>query len=162
MHGRWQEDRSRRSAPRRRTGGSISEFDQRISEFRSSGEFTIPMELGAKPSALDRISMQQWLRERTSSILRICNWYVNYACRDDYGALARDISAWAGIHYFASREPEDKGPLTWPEGNGWIAQRLLAKLRRYVRTNSAVYRIARAGDAMARAHAGDTNTSPTR
>src|SRR5713226_7288162 len=70
-------------------------------------------------------------------------WYVNYACRDDYGALAKDTSAWAGIHYFAARDPEEKGPLTWPEGNGWIAQRLLEKLNRYVRTGAGVYRIAR-------------------
>ena len=51
------------------------------------------------------------------------NWYMNYACRDDYGALAKDTSAWAGIHYFSSREAEEKGPLTWPEGNGWITRR---------------------------------------
>jgi hypothetical protein len=54
-------------------------------------------------------------------------WYINYACRDDYGALAGDTSAWAGVHYFASREPDEKGPLTWPEGNGWITRRLLEK-----------------------------------
>ncbi len=58
----------------------------------------------------------------------------------------RDVSAWAGIHYFASREPEDKGPLTWPEGNGWIARRLLEKLARYVRTGSPVYRVAPDGN----------------
>ena len=73
------------------------------------------------------------------------NWYVNYACRDDYGAPASAVAAWAGIHYFASRENEDKGPFTWPEGNGWIVKRLLAKLGRYVKTNAAVYRIVRDG-----------------
>ncbi len=26
-------------------------------------------------------------------------WYINYACRDDYGALAKDTSAWAGKQY---------------------------------------------------------------
>ena len=83
-------------------------------------------------------------REREVRLATL-RWYANYACRDDYGALARDTSAWAGIHYFASREPEEKGPLTWPEGNGWIAQRLIEKLRRYVTTGSSVYRIARDG-----------------
>ena len=47
-----------------------------------------------------------------------------------------ETSAWAGIHYFASREPEDKGPLTWPEGNGWIPRQLVASLGSYVRTGS--------------------------
>jgi hypothetical protein len=69
------------------------------------------------------------------------NWYVNYACRDDYGALASDTSAWAGIHYFASREPEEKGPLVWPEGNGWIVRRLTERLKPFIHTNSPVYRI---------------------
>jgi hypothetical protein len=77
---------------------------------------------------------------------RILSWYLNYCCRDDYGALAKDTSAWAGIHYFAARDPEEKGPLTWPEGNGWIAQRLLEKLNGYVHTGAGVYRIARDGN----------------
>ncbi len=42
-------------------------------------------------------------------------------------------------------EPEEKGPLTWPEGNGWIAARLIEKLRRYLRTGDVVYRVARNG-----------------
>src|SRR5262249_51358958 len=39
--------------------------------------------------------------------------YIEYACRDDYGALAAQTSAWAGIHYFASRVHDEQGPLTW-------------------------------------------------
>ncbi|MDQ2950379.1 MAG: NAD(P)/FAD-dependent oxidoreductase, partial [Acidobacteriota bacterium] len=62
-----------------------------------------------------------------------------------YGALSRDTSAWAGIHYFAARAPDEKGPLTWPEGNGWITRRLLEKLSKYVRTASSAYRVARDG-----------------
>ncbi len=102
------------------------------------------MERGAKPSPLDHMSMAEWLaRERFDS--PTLRWYINYACRDDYGALAKDTSAWAGVQYFASREPEEKGPLTWPEGNGWIARQLLEKLGRYVRTGSVVYHIRRDG-----------------
>jgi glycine/D-amino acid oxidase-like deaminating enzyme len=143
IFGRWQEGIEPVNATPRDTG-QYQRFSERISELRATGDFTIPMERGAKASPLDRVSMADWLaRERfDSATLR---WYVNYACRDDYGALAKDTSAWAGIHYFASREPEEKGPLTWPEGNGWIAQRLFEKLRQYARTGSAVYRIARDG-----------------
>jgi len=143
IFGRWQEGIEPENATPRDTD-QYRRFNERMSEFRATGEFTIPMERGAKPSPLDQLSMADWLaREKfDSATLR---WYANYACRDDYGALARDTSAWAGIHYFASREPEEKGPLTWPEGNGWIAQRLFEKLRRYVITGSAVYRIARDG-----------------
>ena len=88
--------------------------------------------------------MADWMRQNRFDSPYL-DWYVNYACRDDYGALASSVSAWAGIHYFASRENEDKGPFTWPEGNGWIAKRLLAKLGRYVHTGAAVYRILRDG-----------------
>lgn len=120
-------------------------FASLVDDSRRGGEFTIPMELGARrDSPLDRTSFAAWLdaREFRHPALR---WYLDYACRDDYGALARDTSAWAGIHYFASREPEEKGPLTWPEGNGWIAKRLLAKLGGCVETGAPVYRIERTG-----------------
>jgi hypothetical protein len=71
------------------------------------------------------------------------NWYADYACRDDYGASAGNTSAWAGIHYFASRpREEEQGPLTWPEGNGWIVKQLMAKLGSHVRTGAMVHRIA--------------------
>ena len=67
-------------------------------------------------------------------------WYLDYCCRDDYGAGSAEVSAWAGLHYFASRHgfraPGDEarggegseGVLTWPEGNAWLAERLAAPL----------------------------------
>ena len=72
-------------------------------------------------------------------------WLVDYGCRDDYGARAGDTSAWAGIHYFASRAPQETGPLTWPEGNGWITRRLLAMVGDRVKTGQIVTRVAREG-----------------
>ena len=142
LHGRWQEGIEPETGATARDREQYRRFNELIREFRASGEFTIPMERGARPSALDRQSMAEWLAARRfeSPYLR---WYIDYACRDDYGALARHTSAWAGIHYFASREPEEKGPLTWPEGNGWIAERLIAKLGRYLRPAEAAYRIER-------------------
>jgi glycine/D-amino acid oxidase-like deaminating enzyme len=153
LHGRWQEGIEPLTEATARDREEFRRFAARVHGFRATGEFTIPMELGAKPSPLDNLSMDDWLKqERFNS--RYLHWYINYACRDDYGALARDTSAWAGIHYFASREPEEKGPLTWPEGNGWITRRLLEKLAPYVRTGSMVHRIAREGRKL-RVSAGD-------
>jgi hypothetical protein len=98
--------------------------------------------------------MAEWLRRErfTSPYVR---WYVDYACRDDYGAKAHEVSAWAGIHYFASREHEEQGPLTWPEGNGWIVRRLLDRLGRHVRNNAMVHRITTVGTRY-RVEAGDS------
>ena len=144
LYGRWQEGIEPEAGMTAADRNQFRRFDQRMKEYRASDEFTVPMEPGAKTSALDKGSMAEWLarNEFPSKHLR---WYVDYACRDDYGALSRDTSAWAGIHYFASRAPDEKGPLTWPEGNGWITRRLLAKLSKYVHTGSVVYRIAREG-----------------
>jgi hypothetical protein len=142
LHGRWQEGIEPETASTDRDRQDYRRFQSLIDERRASGEFTIPMERGVKPSALDKVSMQQWMETNrfTSPYL---NWYVNYACRDDYGALAADTSAWAGIHYFASREPEEKGPLVWPEGNGWIVRQLTERLKPWLRTNSPVFHIAK-------------------
>lgn len=144
LYGRWQEGIEPELGATPKDREQYRRFNDKISEFRATGQFTIPMERGAKPSPLDRMSMADWMASEhfDSPALR---WYANYACRDDYGAFAKNTSAWAGIHYFASREPEEKGPLTWPEGNGWIAGQLLKKLNRYVQTGSVVYLVKRDG-----------------
>jgi len=86
--------------------------------------------------------MSEWLRAEGFRSPAL-HWYVDYACRDDYGALARDTSAWAGAHYFASREPHEEGPLTWPEGNGFVVRALLERLGARVVTGAPVHRIER-------------------
>ena len=77
-------------------------------------------------------------------------WYLDYCCRDDYGAGIDTVSAWAGIHYFASRHgfhapgaeiSERESVLTWPEGNGWITQRLASPIGERLLTNRIVIRI---------------------
>jgi len=144
IHGRWQEGLEPVVGVTARDRDQYRRFEERLEQFRATGQFTIPVDRGARPSPLDRISMADWLRQEdlTSTYL---HWYVNYCCRDDFGALAEDTSAWAGIHYFAAREPEEKGPLTWPEGNGWIVRRLEERLKRFVRTSALVHQITRAG-----------------
>ena len=124
---------------------AFSRFDELIAAHRASGEFTIPMADGVRrDSPLDRISMAEWLAQHQLDTPAM-RWYIDYACRDDYGALARDTSAWAGVHYFASRPHDEQGPLTWPEGNGWIAKRLIAMLSDHIRVAEPVARIERAG-----------------
>jgi len=106
--------------------------------------FTLPMAHGsddAEVTQLDQISMADWLDRHafTSSRLR---WYVDFACRDDYGLHAEQTSAWAGLFYFASRQMrpgEDSRPfITWPEGNGRIVAHLARQAKPRVRTGLAV------------------------
>ncbi|HMO18654.1 MAG TPA: NAD(P)-binding protein [Oligoflexia bacterium] len=101
--------------------------------------------------ALDQITGIDFL-EREGIISEKVNWYVNYATRDDYGSLARDVSAWAMLHYFCARDSflmkgaENRTLLTWPEGNSFLVESLLkaVKNERFpIKTNSLVTGIRR-------------------
>ena len=90
-------------------------------------------------AALDRVAFADWL-DRQGLVAPALRWYLDYCCRDDYGAGSAHVSAWAGLHYFASRhgfrapgddghgEPGEAGVLTWPEGNAWLVERLATPL----------------------------------
>lgn len=107
--------------------------------------FTIPVAESSSDFAfrkLDLISMETWLLENNfrSSYLR---WYVNYCCRDDFGAAATNTSAWAGIHYFASRKGKgyqvaSDTVLTWPQGNGWLVDQLKQPVKEKIQTGCLV------------------------
>lgn len=148
LHGEWQEGIEPEIGLTPRDREQFRRFESIIDEFRASGAFTIPMEIGSSKNAnnsdLDSVSFVTFLDQRgfTSPYLR---WYMDYICRDDFGSLARTTSAWAGIHYFAARPKQEAGPITAPEGNGWIVEQLLRQLNEHVVTNAVVYRIERTG-----------------
>ncbi len=110
--------------------------------------FAIPIDFSARDPdllALDRISMRDFLlRHRLDA--EPLHWYVNYACRDDYGCRYDQTSAWMGIHYFASRDARARDAdaddvLTWPEGNGWLVRRLRERLEPHIVTGSLAFRV---------------------
>ncbi|MFT3858750.1 MAG: FAD-dependent oxidoreductase [Aquabacterium sp.] len=79
-------------------------------------------------AALDGQTMAQWLDAQGFDSVPL-RWYLDYACRDDYGAGLGQVSAWAGLHYFASRHGHEASHdfepvLTWPEGNAWLTKQL--------------------------------------
>ena len=99
--------------------------------------FAMPLRYSTADSRvrrLDQISMAQYLREEGWHDERL-GWLVNYACRDDYGSTAAQVSAWAGIHYYACRfydyrieEAYPAHTLTWPDGNGHLVAELANRL----------------------------------
>jgi phytoene dehydrogenase-like protein len=107
--------------------------------------FTIPIAEGSKErftakavEGLDRISMADWL-DRRGYHSKPLRWYMNYACRDDFGSRSETTSAWAGIHYHAARRgvaanAESSAILTWPEGNGYLAEKLRGLATGKIRT----------------------------
>lgn len=97
---------------------------------RGRKAFTVPLELGsddAEWTSLDRQTMAEWLTQNGYTSPRL-KWLVDYACRDDYGATAELISAWAGLWYFCARQhgtgERSEGFLSWPEGNGRLVTQL--------------------------------------
>ena len=114
-------------------------FADRVQALQQAAPFAMPA-FRAPPSAehlaLDAITLQAWL-DREGLADPQLRWYLDYCCRDDFGAGIATVSAWAGIHYFASRHgfhapgddvAEREGVLTWPEGNAWLTRRLAAPL----------------------------------
>jgi hypothetical protein len=80
---------------------------------------------------LDQLSAAAWATEHGLTGQRV-RWYLDYACRDDFGCALEETSAWALLHYFCSRADEDSGKspeyLTWPEGNARLIRALAAGL----------------------------------
>jgi monoamine oxidase len=102
---------------------------------------------------LDAVTFEAWLGQNQLLEPHL-RWYLDYCCRDDYGAGIDTVSAWAGIHYFASRHgffapqsvaersaEEQSAVLTWPQGNAWLAQRLAAPLGERLLPRRVVVRI---------------------
>lgn len=142
LYGRWQDGIEPAVGLRQKDREQFQRLAETFTKFRATRAFTIPLKTGysSRFANLDQLSFADWLKSEDFDA-RLLHWYMNYACRDDYGALAQDTSAWAGIHYFSSRETEEKGPLTWPEGNGWITKRLLERVGGHVHTEQMVHKM---------------------
>jgi len=104
----------------------------------------------AAHAALDAQPFARWLDEQGLTDARL-RWYLDYCCRDDYGAGAATVSAWAGLHYFASRhgfhgsearagDEEREAVLTWPEGNAWLTRRMAGAMGDHLQTGRLVLR----------------------
>ena len=95
--------------------------------------FSVPSALSsvdAQFDQLDALTFRAWL-ERNGYRSPTLHWYLDYCCRDDYGAGSDKVSAWAGLHYFCSRagqaaNADDGAWLTWPGGLQHVASKLAA------------------------------------
>jgi hypothetical protein len=148
--GRWYEGLYLHAGESAEDAAQLQAFNAEVDRWaawrdaRGRRAFTIPVvncSDDAEVTALDRITMDEWMRARgfTSTRLR---WLVDYACRDDYGLNVVQASAWAGLFYFASRMKapgaEAQSLITWPEGNGRLVAHLYEKARARVRLGLAV------------------------
>lgn len=140
------------AAQRAATTEQYRRFAATIAELGREASFRIPTgraAWSARHAELDATTFGAWLDARGFDAPAL-RWYLDYCCRDDYGAAATQVSAWAGVHYFASRHgfhaPGDESAehdavLTWPQGNAWLTQRLADPLRERIHTGAVVRRI---------------------
>lgn len=137
--------------------GATSDDLRQLAEFRAEVDrwvgmrdaagrrmFAVPIAAGTNAQealSLDRISMATWLDQHGWDSPRL-RWLVNYGCRDDYGLTLDQVSAWAGVFYFASRVPvsgqESQEVITWPEGNGFVVDHFVRGLADHIQCRTAV------------------------
>jgi predicted NAD/FAD-binding protein len=139
LDGAWHEGVLPPAEPGSATHTQYRHFARRVAALRDTLGFAMPTRRApwrAGHAALDALGFAEWLRTEGLDDARL-RWYLDYCCRDDYGATAAEVSAWAGVHYFASRHgffapgDADEAPepvLTWPEGNAWLVRHLTASL----------------------------------
>ncbi len=113
--------------------------------------FCIPLELSSQDPeflALDDTTIQEYLtKEKYSG--DFIYWYLNYCCKDDFGTSIKNVSAWAGLHYFAARNVKSNSHsgdvLTWPEGNYFLVKCLEKECKDKILSNSLAYKITKDG-----------------
>lgn len=97
--------------------------------------FVVPVDLASRDprfTALDRLSFAAWL-DREGHKAAPLRWYLDYVCRDEFGAPPQRVSAWAGLHYFVARNGRGRNAaegsvITWPDGLGSLARMLMAQV----------------------------------
>lgn len=153
-NGIWQDGLLPRIGADPRDLEQLKRFDDLVTKYRERRDrqgrraFAIPMALSspdAELHLLDHMSMRDFLLGHGLDSPAL-HWYVDYACRDDFGLHSANTSAWAGLHYWACRnataKDADSGAvLTWPEGIGWIVRRLAPMLAGHIRSQALVWRI---------------------
>lgn len=151
FNGQWQEGLLPVQGVGPGTIAQYKRFARLVDDASERAPFRLPLRGGPVPAshrALDRLTFADWLDAARLDDAHL-RWYLDYCCRDDYGAGLASVSAWAGLHYFASRHgftpPGEQGEpdqvLTWPEGNAWLVKRLADPLGDRLQPARAVMRI---------------------
>ena len=85
------------AAERAATLAQYRQFSAAVEAVGVGGAFSMPTARctwSAKLDALDAVPFARWLDSQGLSATAL-RWYLDYCCRDDYGAGAAQVSAWA-------------------------------------------------------------------
>lgn len=157
--GKWHEGLIPSSGLSRRDRDDLSAFHAAMERFRRAiGDdgkpaFALPMAYSSQDAAftdLDNQDFGGWVAAQgwRSPVLLA---HLRYCCRDDYGCEPDQISAWAGIHYFAGRRgwaasDVADNVLTWPEGNARLTRGMASAFPEKIHTGRIAFHIARTSD----------------
>lgn len=158
IDGRWQEGLMPREGLDAEAHAQIERFEREMSRLRhlkgADGQraFAIPTVASSRDPALralDGLRFSAWLDREGYKAPALRAW-LDYCCRDDYGAGCEQVSAWAGLHYFASRggqaaNAEDGALLTWPDGLNPLARALNESIAPASRVPGMALRVSRRG-----------------
>ena len=155
FQGQWQEGLLPQNDVGADTLAQYRRFADAVRTAQRAAHYAIPVRKSAfapEQLGLDAVNFKAWLGQQGLNDPQLL-WYLDYCCRDDFGAGTATVSAWAGLHYFASRhgfrapgeggrETDDEdGLLTWPQGNGWLSAQLAAPLRERLHTGRVIGRV---------------------
>ncbi|HVQ05826.1 MAG TPA: FAD-dependent oxidoreductase [Burkholderiaceae bacterium] len=152
FEGAWHDGLLPPAEPGSRTWQQYRAFAREVDRVQRELAFALPTQRAAWTDghrALDAVPFESWLAQHGFDNAQLL-WMLDYACRDDYGAGVSEVSAWAGLHYFASRhgfsapgdDTVEREPVfTWPEGNAWLVERIVEPLRTRVHSAHTVLQV---------------------
>lgn len=165
VDGQWVEGLLPPADPGSERAAHYARFAEAVVTATHRASFTLPMGHGAWTrghDALDAVTFGRWLAAQGLTDEGLLG-YLDYACRDDFGAGIATVSAWAGLHYFASRhgfrapvdardetaftneasgaDDDDAGVFTWPEGNARLTRALAGGLGARLHTGQLVTQV---------------------
>ncbi len=126
-------------------------FERAVEDAQASLGFAMPTRRAPWTpghAALDAQTFSAWLSQQRINDPQLL-WYLDYCCRDDYGAGIHEVSAWAGLHYFASRHGfhpansngEREAVLTWPQGNAFLTDAMARPLQTQIHPGRSVLKV---------------------
>lgn len=161
IHGQWQEGLLPLQGLSKQELAGIQRFEEQTHYYKNyTGKdglpaFTLPLAYSSRDPELlqlDAVSFAAWLQSKNIHG-KALYWYLNYCMADDYGGTIDTVSAWAGLHYFASHQAkafnvDEDAVLTWPEGNNWLVQHLKQQAGATIKTGQLVYQVEEKSNAL--------------
>ncbi len=157
FNGAWQDGLLPAQGISARAQAQYERFAKLVAQWQATGAFSVPLKENFRQKL--QLARMDTAQAATVFIAYLdsegltdphLRWYLDYCCRDDYGAGIDTVSTFAGMHYFAARhgfsapgaQASDKDAvLTWPQGNAFLTQALSAPLKDRLRTQQIVLRI---------------------